>query len=50
VQMLGVFAKFERATLIDRSIAGMERKAATGKMVRRDSALWIPSQPRDGVP
>src|ERR1700737_37857 len=31
VQMLGVFAEFERATLIDRTIAGMERKAATGK-------------------
>jgi site-specific DNA recombinase len=30
VQMLGVFAEFERATLVDRVIAGMERKAATG--------------------
>jgi len=30
VQMLGVFAEFERATLIDRVIAGMERKAARG--------------------
>jgi len=30
VQMLGVFAEFERATLIDRVIAGMERKAAHG--------------------
>lgn len=30
VQMLGVFAEFERATIIDRVIAGMERKAATG--------------------
>jgi site-specific DNA recombinase len=28
VQMLGVFAEFERATIIDRVIAGMERKAA----------------------
>jgi site-specific DNA recombinase len=27
VQMLGVFAEFERATIIDRVIAGMERKA-----------------------
>ena len=26
VQMLGVFAEFERATIIDRVIAGMERK------------------------
>ena len=30
VQMLGVFAEFERATLVDRVIAGMERKAAGG--------------------
>ncbi|HVD00401.1 MAG TPA: recombinase family protein [Candidatus Dormibacteraeota bacterium] len=30
VQMLGVFAEFERATLVDRVIAGMERKAARG--------------------
>jgi site-specific DNA recombinase len=29
-QMLGVFAEFERATIIDRVIAGMERKAAKG--------------------
>lgn len=28
--MLGVFAEFERATLIERVIAGMERKAASG--------------------
>ncbi len=31
VQMLGMFAQFERDTIIDRVIAGMERKAATGK-------------------
>jgi site-specific DNA recombinase len=30
VQMLGVFAEFERATIVDRVIAGMERKAARG--------------------
>ncbi|MHB1510390.1 MAG: recombinase family protein [Acidimicrobiales bacterium] len=30
VQMLGVFAEFERATIIDRVIAGMERKASQG--------------------
>lgn len=30
VQMLGVFAEFERAAIIDRVIAGMERKAAKG--------------------
>jgi site-specific DNA recombinase len=30
-QMLGMFAQFERDTIIDRVIAGMERKAAAGK-------------------
>ena len=30
VQMLAVFAEFERSTIIDRVIAGMERKAAQG--------------------
>jgi site-specific DNA recombinase len=30
VQMLGVFAEFERQMIIDRVIAGMERKAARG--------------------
>jgi site-specific DNA recombinase len=31
LQMLGVFAEFERATLIDRVVAGMERKASRGE-------------------
>lgn len=31
VQMLGVFAQFERETIIDRVINGMERKAAKGE-------------------
>jgi site-specific DNA recombinase len=31
VQLLGMFAQFERDTIIDRVIAGMERKAAAGK-------------------
>ncbi|MGH3715474.1 MAG: recombinase family protein, partial [Micromonosporaceae bacterium] len=31
VQMLGVFAQFERETIIDRVINGMERKAARGQ-------------------
>ena len=31
VQMLGMFAQFERDTIIDRVIAGMERKHAKGK-------------------
>jgi site-specific DNA recombinase len=54
VQMLGVFAEFERATLIDRVIAGMERKAARGEWlgghapygyrVNRDTALLEPNE------
>jgi DNA invertase Pin-like site-specific DNA recombinase len=31
VQMLGVFAQFERETIIDRVVNGMERKAARGE-------------------
>src|SRR5688572_24136166 len=31
VQLLGVFAEFERATIIDRVVNGMERKAARGE-------------------
>jgi site-specific DNA recombinase len=31
VQMLGVFAEFERATIVERVIAGMERKASRGE-------------------
>src|SRR5712691_2417622 len=31
VQMLGVFAEFERATIVERVIAGMERKAGRGE-------------------
>ena len=30
IQLLGVFAEFERATIIDRVVAGMERKASFG--------------------
>lgn len=33
VQLLGVFAEFERETIIDRVIAAMERKAAKGQWV-----------------
>ena len=31
VQLLGVFAEFERASIVERVIAGMERKAARGE-------------------
>ena len=31
VQILGVFAEFERASIVERMIAGMERKAARGE-------------------
>ena len=41
VQMLGVFAEFERATIVDRVIAGMERKASRGGLVRRVTALRV---------
>jgi DNA invertase Pin-like site-specific DNA recombinase len=32
VQMLGVFAEFDHATLIDRVIAGMEASGSAGKL------------------
>jgi len=31
VQLLGIFAEFERATIIERVVGGMERKAARGE-------------------
>jgi site-specific DNA recombinase len=40
VQMLGVFAEFERATIIERISAGMERKARQGG--------WVPGTPPVG--
>ena len=40
VQMLGVFAEFERATIIDRVVAGMEKKARRGG--------WVPGIPPIG--
>lgn len=40
VQMLGVFAEFERATIIDRVVAGMDRKARSG--------AWVPGVPPIG--
>lgn len=33
VQLLGVFAEFERATIVERTIVGMERKAERGEWV-----------------
>jgi site-specific DNA recombinase len=33
VQMLGVFAEFERATIVERTVAGMQRKAERGEWV-----------------
>lgn len=39
VQMLGVFTEFDRATIIDRVIAGMERKAAAGGWCGRRAPL-----------
>lgn len=40
VQMLGVFAEFERASIVERIVAGMERKAASG--------LWTGGHPPHG--
>jgi site-specific DNA recombinase len=56
VQMLGVFAEFERATIVDRVIAGMAQ-GGPGRPVRRVTALrlrprsrqrgsWCPSRAR----
>jgi site-specific DNA recombinase len=33
VQLLGVFAEFERSTIVERTVAGMERKAERGEWV-----------------
>ncbi len=58
VQMLGVFAEFERATIVERVIAGMERKAARGEWAsgnvpygyRRDGAGHFLVPAPDEVP
>jgi len=39
--MLGVFAEFERATIIDRVIAGMERKASRGGWCGGQRPFWL---------
>jgi DNA invertase Pin-like site-specific DNA recombinase len=52
VQMLGIFAQFERDTIIDRVIAGMERKAAKGKWKgeRPPTATPAPRRNRSSSP
>jgi site-specific DNA recombinase len=52
VQMLGMFAQFERDTIIDRVIAGMERKAAAGKWkgVRRPFGYQVDAAAQALVP
>jgi len=55
VQMLGVFTEFQRATIVDRVMAGMERKAARGEWsggpqpygygTDPTTSLLIPEQP-----
>lgn len=52
LQMLGVFAEFERTTIVERVVAGMERAASQGRWVmgkvpygyvrERDSKLIVP--------
>src|ERR1700694_5047111 len=49
VQMLGVFAEFERATLVDRVIAGMERKAARGEWLGGHAPYGYRVQPETGA-
>jgi site-specific DNA recombinase len=48
VQLLGVCVDFERATIMDRVIAGMERKAARGWLARRDPARRLHHTPGRG--
>ena len=50
VQMLGVFAEFERATLIDRVVAGDGAQRGAGWLARRPSSFRLLIQPRDGFP
>lgn len=46
VQMLGVFAEFERATIVERVIAGMERKAARGEWAAGQVPYGYTKHPR----
>ena len=48
VQMLGVFAEFERATIIDRVIAGMERNAAAGGWLGGNPSYGYTTHPDGG--
>ncbi len=48
VQMLGVFAEFERATIVDRVIAGMERKASRGGWCGGSRPFGYASDPATG--
>ena len=48
VQMLGVFAEFERQMIIDRVIAGMERKAARGAWTAGSIPFGYTADPHTG--
>jgi site-specific DNA recombinase len=48
VQMLGVFAEFERQMIVDRVIAGMERKAARGAWTVGSIPFGYTSDPQTG--
>jgi site-specific DNA recombinase len=50
VQMLGVFAEFERATIVDRVVAGMERKAARGGWTSGDLSVRLQVRSRHRLP
>ena len=47
LQMLGVFAEFERASIIERTIAGLEKKAAKGEWMQARAPLGY-SRSEDG--
>jgi site-specific DNA recombinase len=58
LQMLGVFAEFERTTIVERVIAGMERAASQGRWVmgkvpygyvRDDASKLLVAEPVQGV-
>ncbi len=49
VQLLGIFAEFERATLIDRVVAGMERKAALGGYLGGPTPLGYRVRPKTSL-
>ena len=48
LQMLGVFAEFEHATIVERTKVGMEKKAKGGKFGGRERSLRLPARSGEG--